>query len=126
MANTSTLIETIPYAGILKNDGRVHQYLVSIDTINTYVNIHTAAPDSDKNQVIHGLLLGTTQSTNLQFGLSAVTNFPVNGINGPHGLPMSLSVYLYGTKGYRIQVQASVACSMIIFLSNNAVGLSTR
>ena len=113
MANTSTLVRTLS----TKSLGIADLYHVNIDTINTYVNIDASVDDPLKFQAILGLIVGTSSATTVTFGLSGAINFPIRGINGPHGIPISSSIYIAGTNGYRIQVKADVACDLLIAIT---------
>jgi hypothetical protein len=113
MANTSTLIRKLSTNSL----GTANLYHVNIDTINTYVNIGDAVADPLKFQAILGMIVGTSAATILTFGLSASINFPIKGINGPHGIPISNAIYIAGTNGYRIQVKSDVACDILIAIT---------
>ena len=117
MANTSTLIRTLPIKGGSLFSGVAELYHVNIDTINTYVNIDSVAPAALKFQAIVGMIVGTASATAITFGLSGSINFPIRGISGPHGVPISNSIYIAGTNGYVMQVRSDVVCDILIAIT---------
>jgi len=111
MANTSTLIETIPSNFF---NGKIRTYHVAIDTISTYVNI-APAPASTKYQNVLGILAGFGSATTITWGLSATADVPIAGITNLHQR-IERGAYVVGTLGYRIQVKTSVVGNLYIAL----------
>lgn len=111
----ATLIRTLPLgSGSGSIDGKASQYMLDIEgtthPYNTYVDMGPAVVNSSRFQVLLSLLVCSSSAVDLTFGLSGSINFPLKGLVGTHGMPLSRSIYIAGIDGYRIQVKASAAC----------------